>query len=540
MKNSKTMTKAAFLAALLPLIAGCPPAAPPPIPAPVPATVTSFSASATQAAPGDKVTLTWAVQDATSVSLTELTAGPVAIDPAAQSGSVEVKVEADAVFNLTARGEGGTDSRLVAVVVSDAQDRLLLIASPTSIPAGSSTNLAWSAPGATAVSIKELGGAAVDLGGQKEAGSVRVQPAFSTTYELEADGRKASAAVQVQPAIFSFTAGGTSASAGQPLTLSWTTGGGRRVALARVGAGTLHHTSTEASVASGSYIDTIPAELPADGFVTYELTLTAEGLTASKALTVYVGAEPRILSFTAPAYAVPDSALTVSWQTAGADRLELWVDGKVAYQALSQATVDSGSHALTFATAALSLELRASNARGGLAKVQKTVEPVTSTTLTSFTATPATIADGGEGVTLTWATPGARRLRIVANDEYTVLTRSGMAAESGTVTVYPNEATSYVLTADNTLGSSVTGTQSVTVTTPAAVTPGRTGAVPPGATSSLSFSVGGAGAMVQGLAHSTIDSTQASSGFIDISTTGAKLGFTPTADDETASFTPNP
>ncbi|MHB8879438.1 MAG: lamin tail domain-containing protein, partial [Myxococcaceae bacterium] len=50
----------------------------------------------------------------------------------------------------------------------------------------------------------------------------------------------------------------------------------------------------------------------------------------------------------------------------------------------------------------------------------------------------------------------------------------------------------------------------------------------------------GAGALVQGLAHSTIDSTQASSGFIDISTTGAKLGFTPTADDETASFNPNP
>ena len=70
--------------------------------------------------PGEAVTLSWKVSNATSIELREATAGelPVAVD--VFEGSLVVNPEVSSLYVLTAQGPTGTDARAVAVTGSQA------------------------------------------------------------------------------------------------------------------------------------------------------------------------------------------------------------------------------------------------------------------------------------------------------------------------------------------------------------------------------------------------------------------------------------
>ncbi|MBK7857111.1 MAG: hypothetical protein IPJ65_00545 [Archangiaceae bacterium] len=239
---------------------------------PPPGVVKGFTASpAMVAKAGDLVTLSWETQDATSVMLEQIGKGQVEIDHAMPSGTVQVAVNAETTFLLTAIGEGGTDSALQHVTVSGGGGALLFQASPTTLEAGKPTTLLWNAPGASQVTIKDASGTALDLGGQKESGSIIVAPTSSTHYDLDADGRTARVDVIVLPAILAFTAA-PSPMPGQPISVSWRTVGGTKVSITRAGASTPVHVETDAGrVANGTYSDDV-GTCPSTGWSTTSST----------------------------------------------------------------------------------------------------------------------------------------------------------------------------------------------------------------------------------------------------------------------------
>ena len=100
---------------------------------------------------------------------------------------------------------------------------------------------------------------------------------------------------------------------------------------------------------------------------------------------------------------------------------------------------------------------------------------------TAFAATPSLVAVGGDPVTLTWDITNARHAKVSIRGGATLAELTGVDAEQGSLTVYPNKLTEYVLEVDNTVGDSLLPMSSIAdVTTPARITfnPAKAPAVP--------------------------------------------------------------
>ena len=130
---------------------------------PKPPTIASFTSSASSVASGDQVTLSWETSDATSIELRETSSGELAVPAEALTGSFQVTIDRTSLFVLVARGPGGSDARAVSVqLVGQTLGELTLQAIPPVIPGGASSTLAWTAPGASQVSIT-AGGQPLEL-----------------------------------------------------------------------------------------------------------------------------------------------------------------------------------------------------------------------------------------------------------------------------------------------------------------------------------------------------------------------------------------
>ncbi|MBX5482867.1 MAG: lamin tail domain-containing protein [Myxococcaceae bacterium] len=454
-------------AAALVLAAGCKPQPPPEEKVPVPATVISFTSSATEVEAGGKVTLSWEVKDATSVQISPLGGAALELaDPSASNGSVEVAVNQDTVFVLTARGEGGNDQGAVSVLIRRDAPTVAFSAIPEKIEAGGSATLVWNAPGADSATITDGAGQVIHSGAPQ--GSIAVSPLGDTEYTLTAGDLSAHAKVAVKVAILGFTASVQAAQPGDPVTLSWHVGAADSVTLSATGRGVLTTITDPAQIADGSFTDTLPGVDGASGQVTYTLTATQGGQTVTAARTVYTGADPVVTAFNAPAYARTGNTWTVSWKTVLADRVDVIVDGVTVHRATTRAEVEDGSFTVDTGAAPQALVLEVSNARGG--KVTKTalVEPVGAPSLVSFNGNPATVVNGGEPLTLSWEVPNARHVRISVQGGPVVAERTGHDVEQASLDVFPNTHTVYVFEADNTLGEAITPqTFTVDVTNPA-------------------------------------------------------------------------
>lgn len=509
---------------------GCP-EVPPPDPLPASPSITSFTASASQVAAGATVTLSWKVENATSVRIDELSLGQVS-GVSGNEGTVDVSVGGDSTYVLTVRNDrGAADSAVLSVRVSGAARELLLVAVPEQVAAGQPTTLAWSAPGATSVTLSGTPGGAVDVQGQAASGSVVVTPSVSTEYTLTANGRSRTVSVTVAPTVTSLSATSTATDAGSTVTVSWTTLGATSLQLTGAGRGTLTSVTDAAQVASGSFTEALPSEIDPGQYFSYELTAVAAGSSTSRTIIFAVPGNPAVISFTGPTVvrgAADAGTVSLAWQTAQAASLSIAADGVEFYRAAPE-DVGTGSISLPSPAADTEYVLTARGARGGEATANLLIDVVGAPTV-ALTATPTSV-NAGDAVTLSWTGTDIRNVTIREVGYGPVFAATGMQ-DTGTATVRPNADVAYTIDVDNSLGDTATATVNVTVTNPITLTVAETGALRFGQTVNVSATVAGD---LAGLPHDTVQVRMASTGFDDISTTGTQLTFPAAA--ESASIT---
>lgn len=197
-------------------------------------------------------------------------------------------------------------------------------ADPATVEAGQTTTLSWTTAHATSVRLLEEGLELPLEPGSAAAGSVEVQPATSTTYELIAVGASGVevgaevtvlVAVPEGPEIKSFLADPAEIVAGEGSTLRWEVDGASEITLLE-GDVVLH----ESAEAAGSF-----AVEPA-ATTTYTLVATGEGGESTATATVAVA--PKILRFEADPEVVTASpaspaTVTLAWQLVGAESIEI-------------------------------------------------------------------------------------------------------------------------------------------------------------------------------------------------------------------------
>lgn len=524
---------ALFLGAAL---TGCP-TAPKPDPIPPSPKVVAFTATPAQVTPGGEVTLAWEVTDATKVTITDLDKGAVSGVDDALTGTVRLVPTASTLYVLDARNDRGAKATaFVSVTVAGADaEKLLFAAYPEVIAPGDTGTLVWSAPGAKNVTITPMGGAALDLMGQVQSGTISVDPTDTeTTYTLNADGQTRTVTVTRGVAITELTLSQPVAQPDDMVTVSWKTAHATKVTLSSPGLGMLFESTTAAEVAMGSFAQAVPT-LPTGTVLNYVLDSEGPGGSARRTVSLVIGTDPVVTEVTAPRYAKTGGTFTLAWKAANADAVEVRVGTLTIYRTTDFSQVATGSVLLptpalntTYTVAAVALP------SGLSATKDATVDPVGDVTVSTFTATPTTVANGGDAVTLTWNVPNARQLRILQDDELTVVWKEGATAGTGTATVYPNRPTArFSLSATNTIDGAQTATADVTVGAVAELTSFDGGVIFEGAGNiELGFPVG---TEVVGLPADAPVFNGTSTGFDDISMTGEALTYS-SGDNATVQF----
>jgi uncharacterized cupredoxin-like copper-binding protein len=274
--------------------------------APTQVQIVQFAANPASITAGQSSTLTWQVQNATSVTITP---GPGSVN--ASSGSTPVSPTTTTTYTLTATGSSGTVSQTVTVTVGAAAVLMPQIvrfaASPISITPGASSTLSWSTNNATTVTITP------NVGSVTPNGSTTVTPSATTTYTLTAtnsSGQSVTAPVTVTvaaasvPQIVTFVATPQNISPGQSTKLCWQVTGATAISITNVGS---NLNANDCATVSPSTT------------TTYTLTATNASGQIQGNVTVNVGAV-QILSFTASPTTSPaaGSPVVLSWTTANA------------------------------------------------------------------------------------------------------------------------------------------------------------------------------------------------------------------------------
>lgn len=443
-------------------LAACSSSQPPVTQVPPAGQVLTFTASpASLPGPGE-VTLSWTTKDATHVSLTQLDKGSITIDGTQADGSVTLRLEQSTSFLLSARGEGGTTSRPLAVTVGgESVNGIIFEVTPKEVLPGETVTLTWYAPGATSISLREVGLGELPTNGQIVSGTLTRQPTKTTTYRLEVDSTKSvTAEVVVKPVIELFALDGPAPAPGEMVTLAWKTSGASMLTIEKGGSATpLLSESDPVKVAQGQLTDTVSAALPPSGVLTYRLTLGTGAAAVVRGLEIRLAGGLRITALTTPTYVRPNVDAPVTWATSGAQRVELLQDGQSIYIAGTQAQANAGSTSVrTPPSGTTQVQLRANGVGGSFASRMATIEVVGLPTVQSFTASATSLAEGGAPVTLSWQVNEARHVRITdLSTNVVVHDRVGAQAVAGSVVVFPNRAqVGYRLEGDNGAGDTIT------------------------------------------------------------------------------------
>ena len=278
---------------------------------PAQVSIQQFLANPASIQAGQSSTLTWVVQNATSVSIS-----PGIGSVNATSGSTSVTPAQTTTYTLTATGPSGTVNQSVTVTVGATPagnpQILRFEASPLTIQPGGQSTLSWTTNGATQVSISP------NVGNVTPNGSTTVQPSATTTYTLtatSADGKSVTAPVTITvapaniPQILTFVATPQNISPGQSTKLCWQVSGATNITITNVGSNLNANDCATVSPTTTT---------------TYTLTATNATGQIQGNVTVNVGTV-QILSFTAnPVYSgVSGGAVTLSWTTANATSVVL-------------------------------------------------------------------------------------------------------------------------------------------------------------------------------------------------------------------------
>jgi hypothetical protein len=274
--------------------------------APAQVRILQFSANPASVQSGQVSTLTWVVENATTVTITP---GIGNVD--AHSGSVSVTPTATTTYTLTATGSSGTVNASVTVVVGAVTagnpQIIRFEANPVSIAPGQSSVLSWTTSGASSVTISGVGSVTPN-------GSTSVSPTVTTTYTLTAtspDGKSVTAPVTVVvaainvPQILTFVANPPVIDIGQSSQLCWQVSGATSI-------------SIDPGVGSNLNANDCATVKPTST-TTYTLTATNAQGTLKANVTVSVGSV-RITSFTAspPTTAAAGDPSVLSWTTENA------------------------------------------------------------------------------------------------------------------------------------------------------------------------------------------------------------------------------
>ena len=231
-----------------------------------------FQAAPANITPGETSTLSWATDNAVSVSI------PGVGENLPANGSVVVSPASSTTYTLVARSSQGREVTAATNVVVSAglAPRVLNFSgSPISIAPGGSSQLCWQVDNVTNVDISGLGN------GLPAADCRTVSPSSTTLYTLTASNNQGKVSVSttisvVLPVrILTFSASPDfSPKAGDPVTLSWTTENATSVQITGTGA------PTSTLPASGSVVIT--------PVTNSNYTLTAYGPAGSVSAVVHV------------------------------------------------------------------------------------------------------------------------------------------------------------------------------------------------------------------------------------------------------------
>jgi hypothetical protein len=292
--------------------------------------IVAFTADPASIPPGGTATLAWTTADAISISIEDDAGHPVPVDGlAAAAGSVVVAPDATTTYTLTAvGGEGsrGPARRTATVAVDVVEPPAPVIetfeASAGEVPAGGEVTLSWRITGATALTLHDDAGQAVETGSAPvEAGSVVVHPGrVETTYLLTAIGPGGTDAAQVSvgvlglPRVHRFTVQPVEpVDPGSDVLLVWETSRADRVVIRDDAGATVVDTTT---LPSGSHQVTL------DHSTLFELTAIGPGGESGATVLARVG--PSIDRFEAtPRTLRAGDAVALTWATRNAESVTL-------------------------------------------------------------------------------------------------------------------------------------------------------------------------------------------------------------------------
>lgn len=362
-------------------------------------------------------------------------------------------------------------------------------ASATTIDSGSTVDLSWATRGADRITLVTDDGTTI-IDSNDATGTV-TSPALdqTTIFTLTAFGASGQtsqdltvtvSAVVGGPTIVEFSANPTSITAGDTVTLTWSTLDAVSVDVSTEGGTPI--------VMMGGATGTVQVNPVADE--TYVLVaVDAEGRTATSSLMVTVVVAPQaptVVQFQAnPDTLDSGQSTTLQWQVTGTGPMTIVITDDGGTEIVSSGDL-TGSQMVTPGETT-TYTLVATNVAGmDTATDTVTVNPLMGARIISFEATPSEIAPGETSV-LSWSTELADRV-LVEGDGVTI---SDSAMASGSAMVMPSVTTTYSLTAFNANGDA-TGAETVTVT-PIQPVVASFGASPnlvvAGSTTTLSWSV---------------------------------------------------
>jgi len=138
----------------------------------------TFSASQETVKPGQMVTLTWMVTDATEVTIE----GIEGVSAVPSNGSRRIRPSETATYTIVAKGQGGTKREMIEVIVESADlPKIIFTASAESVQKGQNVTLNWRVDNADQVNLEGIGPV-------QPQGSRRVKMNESRMFSLTATG----------------------------------------------------------------------------------------------------------------------------------------------------------------------------------------------------------------------------------------------------------------------------------------------------------------------------------------------------------------
>ena len=427
--------------------------------------ILSFDANPRTIIAGESAILEWTTSDATEVTI-DNGVGAVSDDAA---GSRSVSPTETTTYTLTAIGASGTTNATRTVTVTVRQVPEIVSFEATLDPnttGGETYELSWTTNHATRVTIDN------GVSASARNGSVTVRPSTGTTYTLTAIGQGGAATmmrpvtVARRPSISQFETTESTIVSGDFTNLLWMTPNAASVAITDNDPDTVDATLYADATNPDSSFTVMPTATTGDRTITYTLTVknsTGVTVTATTILTVKP-APPTVTDFEADPLRVGSGGrVNLTWTATGATSIVI-SDGTRNVHSASTSVEETEGATAEYPTGeadatTITYTLTAVGP-GGTTTAETQVITIIAGPGIEFTANHDRVASGGS-VTLSWKTTNATSVVIEDHNGGNVHTASTSSqATRGSVTVMPDVATTYTLTAT---GNGVMSTADVSV-----------------------------------------------------------------------------